>query len=178
MSSNVFSFAALMRAGEGERERSVCRVAGKINPVGEVINFSRAARGVENIEIAREHPVAAGNVERALAGVGAIHFCQPDQDSVFARGQIWHGHGEIGSVNFLAKRFLAAFRRALDRQVVISPAVVELAADQDLSITGDACFLAGKGDSGGKANGENGQRIKNRPLHGVEITRPQYSATT
>ena len=75
-------------AGKGERERSLRRVTGKINPVGQQEHPARAARGAENIEIARERLVAAGDVERALAGVGAIHFREPDESGVFAGRKI------------------------------------------------------------------------------------------
>ena len=42
--------------GEGERERPLRRVTGKINPVGQQEDPARAAGGGENVEIARERP--------------------------------------------------------------------------------------------------------------------------
>ena len=51
LSSNVFNLAAFGAPGEGERERPR-RVTGKINPVGQQENLSRAARGGENVQVA------------------------------------------------------------------------------------------------------------------------------
>ena len=73
---------------------------------------------------------------------------KPDDHGVFAGRQIGHGQREIRPVNFLAKRFLAAFWRAGDGQAFMSPAVFELAADQHLPVAGDAGFLVGQGDRG------------------------------
>ena len=42
----------------------------------------------------------------------------------------------------------------------MSPAVIELSADQDLPVAGHAGFLVGKSDGVGKTNGENNQRDK------------------
>ena len=135
-------------SGEDECERPVRCIAGKINPVGQQEDPARAAGGGENVKIARERLVAAGDVKRALAGVGENHFRQPDFDCVFARRKIGDGQREIRSVNFLAERFFAAPRRAFDRQAFVSPAVVELAADHDLPVAGHAGFLVGEGDAG------------------------------
>ena len=147
MISNVFNLAVLVRPVKVSVSGPLRRVTGKINLVGQQEDPARAAGGGENVEIARERLVAAGDVERALAGVGEIDFRQPDLDGVFARRQMGDGHREIRSGNFLAERFFAALRRAHDRQAFMPPAVMEFAADQDLPVTGHAGFVIG--ESGG-----------------------------
>ena len=68
-SSNVFNLAASGAPDEIERQRPARCIAGEINPVREQENLSRAAGGGKNVEVAGERLVAAGDVERALAGV-------------------------------------------------------------------------------------------------------------
>ena len=97
------------------------RVTGKINPVGQQENPASATGRGKNIEIVREHLVAAGDVEHTLAGVGEDDFRQPDLDGISARGQIGDGKREICAMDFLAERLLAAPRRADNCQAFVSP---------------------------------------------------------
>ena len=115
LSSNVFNLAAPLRPMNANVSGAV---AGKINLVGEQENFSRATGGSENVEVARERLIAAGDVKGALSGVRKNNFRQADLEGVLAAGRFGHGQREIGPKISSRNASSAAVRRAGNRQAL------------------------------------------------------------